>query len=66
MDMKLYHESTKKYEVYEVTVNIDGEKTYVFYLSSAYAYARFLSFYRKGYHGKALNVLKKFNEKKES
>ena len=45
--------------VYELNVMIE-EKRYTYYLRSEYAYRRFLTYYRKGHHGKALKTLNQF------
>ena len=50
-------------EVSVFIVNNEKAKKYIYSLSSEFASRQFENLLRRGYYGKALNVLKKFNRK---
>ena len=64
MDLKLLKIEKTFSGLYIVTVCI-GLRTYDYFVQSAFALNLFEQFYARGFNGKALNVLKKFNVKKE-
>jgi len=45
--------------MYQIGVRING-KGYTYYLTSEYAYRKFIGYYIKGYYGKALKTLNQF------
>ena len=66
--MKVIHEATSRgidgtLEVSVFIVNNEKAKKYIYSLSSEFASRQFENLLRRGYYGKALNVLKKFNRK---
>ena len=69
--MKIIHRSTIKNVdgVIDIEILIVDDlkfKKYTYHLNSEYAARKFHTLRRKGYHGRALNVLNKFKIKEEN
>ena len=63
--MKVSHNGTVEHPSGLIDVTVTLHKKYIYVLQSDYAYQKFLKELRHNKHGAALNVLKKFDCRKE-